>query len=976
MRNTPRTLFILFSLLVLLFPTASASAMSAAQKKIFANNNIIFYDPDCVDSDSLSTGTCVVPTGDQITWIGDSYSVQASDLIKEKFPGVDLGDAEIGTRESYIQSSRSVSISNSTLESGLNILKGIVNAGRLRKYLVFMLGTNVGITEAEIAEVESLIGSDTNLVLMTPYIARGDDYTSSINAVKSAKDKYQNVSIADWASVAKDEWFAGDSSGVHPVSGDGYNVWTDTIKSALPKNCSSVGLLPGDTNEEVVWNYFRNANIPGVSDNAAAISGIIGNMRLESGLDPFCWGSGCTGGGSNYYGIHQELSTDFKNAVDDAGLGRYWGTGSSAPADAINQAIQIELDWITRNNERWLGTGWAVDFGFITHLDEVDDKNSPESYSDLFMVAVEGCYPGGDYTIKDSKVQKLANIHWSINNWQAGAKRREFARDTYDRLSTMSSSTSSVPSNSNSGFSTDSTYSVSGSRKYTLTSSQLQDLAELARYIKNLNKEDRPEAFQSANADEEILSLFADLFEKSNPNVGDSDASDALYNFIKTSDFYKDCPDLLNGVRDHPEVTEEVAKSVLNDGLRATSSNRLQTSDPNADVEVCAGSEKKKSAVGASRIAQRAVEMSWPVMSGQGDDAHAGMCQTSSTSWINWYFSSWDNTACMDFARPVYHEKRLEYGIGDHTDQDCGWFVATVLTDLGLDKDDTATTPFPYNFLMDGFFDSSSNWQEVENTGSEDILQPGDVLTNSGHIFIYVGSYGGEYGTLAHAARDTRVGTITPNYYSGLSNGSGTFRIHRYVGDKLGSSDVDETSGLTYDQAKQLMMNYGENKNNSSKSVTDAVSSAQWYIDCAGNNASRGLGGSNCTTFSVFFTEKFSTNAHSSAVDGGKFVSAMVARSSKTLNKDNIPSVWSVFSVNNHTGVILGKENGEWIVGQAGCSYTGSGKGDGTTGGHGAGIVIKSANLDEALWGHNSANATYAHLDVDYSVLSEYLSGN
>ena len=57
-----------------------------------------------------------------------------------------------------------------------------------------------------------------------------------------------------------------------------------------PTDCLSSGnggrgasVLSGNTIEEKIWNYFVQAGIPGVSDDAAVIAGIMGNFYAESG---------------------------------------------------------------------------------------------------------------------------------------------------------------------------------------------------------------------------------------------------------------------------------------------------------------------------------------------------------------------------------------------------------------------------------------------------------------------------------------------------------------------------------------------------------------------------------------------------------------------------------------------------------------------------------------------------------------------
>ena len=73
------------------------SAISETTLRHFAENNIIFYDPDadstkCVPKNNSETYNSTKPSSNEITWIGDSYSVGAKSLINKKFGGdVDFG---------------------------------------------------------------------------------------------------------------------------------------------------------------------------------------------------------------------------------------------------------------------------------------------------------------------------------------------------------------------------------------------------------------------------------------------------------------------------------------------------------------------------------------------------------------------------------------------------------------------------------------------------------------------------------------------------------------------------------------------------------------------------------------------------------------------------------------------------------------------------------------------------------------------
>lgn len=183
-------------------------------------------------------------------------------------------------------------------------------------------------------------------------------------------------------------------------------------------NCNpsgSTSTVSGNTNQDKIWNFFVEANIPGVSDNIAVIAGIMGNLQQESTFNPFVVnGSGCVG-------LVQwcDRKDPIKNLIAEAGLDGYWRS-SNAPADAIDKAIQIELEFAIQE-------GQFQDF--VNKLNNVDNKTGEagaESYSDLFLVIVEGAY-GSTSTLKDSYAQSLT----SHSQWQQADTRREYAKAIY-----------------------------------------------------------------------------------------------------------------------------------------------------------------------------------------------------------------------------------------------------------------------------------------------------------------------------------------------------------------------------------------------------------------------------------------------------------------------------------------------------------------------------------------------------------------
>lgn len=79
----------------------------------FYRNGIYYYDPSGCDPSDVPSATSSKPSGDQITWIGDSYSVGAQGMIQSKLTGVDL----------TAQSSKHFQLDVEGNESGMTILK-------------------------------------------------------------------------------------------------------------------------------------------------------------------------------------------------------------------------------------------------------------------------------------------------------------------------------------------------------------------------------------------------------------------------------------------------------------------------------------------------------------------------------------------------------------------------------------------------------------------------------------------------------------------------------------------------------------------------------------------------------------------------------------------------------------------------------------------------------------------------------------
>ena len=174
----------------------------------------------------------------------------------------------------------------------------------------------------------------------------------------------------------------------------------------------------------------------------------------------------------------------------------------------------------------------------------------------------------------------------------------------------------------------------------------------------------------------------------------------------------------------------------------------------------------------ANRIAQLAVSMAWPYSSG----SNAGYCKSSSGNLVKWNAKS-KPTECSsslkeENASVLYS---LYGGAKISRAMDCSWFVADVIKYLKVDSG----FPSGGSAGITSYLSRTSRWIEVQNLGNTSNLKPGDIFSISGHVMIYVGSYGGKYGNAVGASKGSWVARVHNIYYKQYSSGE-AFRVFRY----------------------------------------------------------------------------------------------------------------------------------------------------------------------------------------------------
>ena len=155
-----------------------------------------------------------MPTGDQITAIGDSVMLASSQGLSEVFPGIQT-DASV---------SHSIMVAPELIGNALS-------AGSLRQWVLIGLGTNSAITPDQLDQIRNMIGPDRVLVLVN---AHGDrTWIPPTNQVLAdyAAAHPDNVVLVDWDATANANAQVLGSDGIHPSMDS--DTYAKAVKQAI-----------------------------------------------------------------------------------------------------------------------------------------------------------------------------------------------------------------------------------------------------------------------------------------------------------------------------------------------------------------------------------------------------------------------------------------------------------------------------------------------------------------------------------------------------------------------------------------------------------------------------------------------------------------------------------------------------------------------------------------------------------------------
>ena len=140
-----------------------------------------------------------MPTGDQITAIGDSVMLASSQGLSEVFPGIQT-DASV---------SRSIMVAPELIGNALS-------AGSLRQWVLIGLGTNSAITPDQLDQIRNMIGPDRVLVLVNAHGDRTWIPPTNQMLADYAAAHPDNVVLVDWDATANANAQVLGSDGIHP----------------------------------------------------------------------------------------------------------------------------------------------------------------------------------------------------------------------------------------------------------------------------------------------------------------------------------------------------------------------------------------------------------------------------------------------------------------------------------------------------------------------------------------------------------------------------------------------------------------------------------------------------------------------------------------------------------------------------------------------------------------------------------------
>lgn len=158
----------------------------------------------------------LMPTGDQMTAIGDSVMLAAQPSMQQTFPGISL-DAAV---------SRS-------MPAGIGEVSQLEAQHNLREYVVVSLATNSQVSDTQLDQLLAACGPGKILVLVNAHGNRSWIPPTNQALADYAKRHSDRVILVNWDAAAHSDEASLYSDGIHPKPGQGADLYASTIRSAI-----------------------------------------------------------------------------------------------------------------------------------------------------------------------------------------------------------------------------------------------------------------------------------------------------------------------------------------------------------------------------------------------------------------------------------------------------------------------------------------------------------------------------------------------------------------------------------------------------------------------------------------------------------------------------------------------------------------------------------------------------------------------
>jgi len=214
-------------------PRSEAAELIAAGQLAVAESQRRAERPPTRAEEPEGEPTGLLPTGDDITAIGDSVMLAAAPQLQERFPGMAI-DAVVSRQ----------------MREAPSIVRALVEADQLRSTVVLGLGTNGPIDPETLHEVRALLGPERTLVLVSAQAPRG--WTEGVNAhLSDFARAYRLVELSDWQAAIRPRLSLLAPDQVHPGPTGGA-VYTETLTAALQRIADLPPLVDYEANPELL----------------------------------------------------------------------------------------------------------------------------------------------------------------------------------------------------------------------------------------------------------------------------------------------------------------------------------------------------------------------------------------------------------------------------------------------------------------------------------------------------------------------------------------------------------------------------------------------------------------------------------------------------------------------------------------------------------------------------------------------------